>query len=389
MTTAAIIDSLVNAMGLAGVLALILALRRRDAPGAMRWRWTLALGLVALIYGSRGLEWLSGQTGFVYVAMTAAAAIPLAVLLVVEGLIRRHAPLIVKLLVVAGTLATIVAMASGARWVDKALGAHVGIGMALGVATALGGMRGLDRAERRTVIALALCQIALIPAALSDFHDLWPDMPARLSPLSVMLFGWVGLTIGAWSIGQRLGWLAFLAIVAGLTGIGLDAAGADTSALQMAVVVMSALMLVSICAEAIARPDAGLKLRRALVAIPPGDRDALIQALTASPIFGSGVILSEADLEAIDPDALRAIFARYPVLGRRDAPWGCVPGAILPDAILALLDASTATHLLMVDPAPLALLAINLPALSASDAIETDLAFVQRLLGATHGRGLP
>ena len=48
MTAEAITDSLVNALGLAGVLALMLGVRSRDAQGGMRWRWTFALGLVAL-----------------------------------------------------------------------------------------------------------------------------------------------------------------------------------------------------------------------------------------------------------------------------------------------------------------------------------------------------
>ncbi len=389
MTTSVVIDSLINAIGLAGVLALILALRRRDAPGGMRWRWTLALGLVAVMYASRGLEWLGAGTGFAAVTMAAAAVIPLAVLLVVEGLIRRHAPLIVKLLVLTGMVAVLIVIASAAPWAGKALGVHIGIGMALAVATALAGMRGIDRAELRTVAALAVCQVALIPAALSDFREFWPDLPARLSPLAVMFFGWVGLTIGSWSIAQRMAWLGFLMVVAALSGVALAHISVQASWLQIAIVVLSTLMLVTICAEAITRPDAGLKLRRALVAAPPGDRDALVQALTASPIFGNGVMLSQADLADLDPDAVRALFDRYPMLGRRDAPWGMARDAILAEAISALLDTHTATHLLMVEPAPLALLAVNLPALSASDAVETDLALVQRLLRAAHRKEHP
>lgn len=389
MTTDTIIDSLVNAMGLAGVLALIVALRHRNAPGGMRWRWTIALGLVAVIYASRGLQWLSAEQGFTTAAMVAAGAIPLAALLVVEGLIRRHAPPVVKLLVLADTVVAMTLLASGAAWATPILGAHIGIGLALGVVTALVGMRGLDHAETRAVIALALCQIALIPAALSDYHDLLPEAPTRLSPLAILLFGWVGLTIGAWGVAQRLIWLAFLAAVAALTGIGLSAAGAEASWIQIGAVVMSALMLVTICTEAIARPDAGLKLRQALVSIPAGDPDALVQALSTSEIFGGSVILSESDLEAVEPDAMRSLFAQQAVLSRRKAPWNLARGDIAADAIVAILDANAATHLLMVNQAPLALLAINLPALSASDAVEIDLAFVQRLLSAAHGKVEP
>ncbi|WP_343519685.1 hypothetical protein [Sphingomonas sp.] len=386
MTAAAIADSLVNALGLAGVLALMLAVRRRDAQGAMRWRWTLALGLVAVMYASRGLFWHGAGAGFNTVTAVAAAMIPLAVLLLVEGLIRRHAPLAVKLLVLAGTVAVLIASLAGERWATLALGAHIALGMTLCVATALAGLRGLDRAERRAVIALALCQVALIPAALTDFRELPLDMPARLSPLAVMLLGWVGLTIGAWRVRERIVWLAFLAAIAALAGAGLSAGGTGLSGTQAALVVLAALLLVTISAEAVTSQDAGLALRRALVATPPGSREALLQAITASETLGAGAILSGALIEAAEPEALAALVAVHPVLRRRDAPWGMARDAILAEAVTALFETHNATHLLVLRDAPLELLAINLPGLSADPSAETDLALAQRLLAATSRR---
>ncbi|WP_423603744.1 hypothetical protein [Sphingomonas sp. MS122] len=389
MSAEAITDSLVNALGLAGVLALILAVRRRDAPGAMRWRWTLALGLVGVMYASRGLFWIGAGAGFNAVTAIAAAMIPLAVLLLVEGLIRRHAPLIVKLLILAGTVAVLVASLTGASRATLALGAHIGLGMTLGVATALAGLRGLDRGERRAVVALALCQVALIPAALTDFRELPLDMPARLSPLAVMLLGWVGLTIGAWRVGERIAWFFFLVVIAALAGAGLAAGTSGLSAMQTSLVILAALLLVTISAEAVASRDAGLALRRALAATPPGDREALLQAITASETLGSGTILSGGLLDVADPDALAALAAAHPVLRRRDAPWGMARDEMLAEAVAALFETHNATHLLALRQSPLELLAINLPGLSADLSAETDLALAQRLLAATAGKGHP
>ncbi|MCW4461024.1 hypothetical protein OK349_04840 [Sphingomonas sp. BT-65] len=387
MTAEAITDSLVNALGLAGVLALMLAVRRRDAQGAMRWRWTLALGLVAVMYASRGLFWAGAGAGFNTVTAIAAAGIPLAVLLLVEGLIRRHAPLGVKLLILAGTIAVLVASLANARWATLALGAHIGLGMTLGVVTALAGLRGLDRAERRAVIALALCQVALIPAALTDFRELPLDMPARLSPLAVMLLGWVGLTIGAWRVSERIAWLVFLAAVAALAGVGLASGASGLSGVQSGLVVLAALLLVTISAEAVASQDAGLALRRALAATPPGNREALLQAITASETLGSGTILSDALLDVADADALATLVTEHPVLRRRDAPWGMARDEMLAEAVAALFETHNATHLLALCQSPLELLAINLPGLSADLSAETDLALAQRLLAATAGKG--
>jgi hypothetical protein len=386
MTANAVTDSLINALGLAGVIALMIAVRRRDALGAMRWRWTLALGLLAAMYASRGLFWLGAGSGFNMLTAVAAAGIPLAVLFVVEGLIRRHAPLAVKLLVLGGTIAALAAALADIRWVTPVLGAHIGIGMTIAVAIALAGLRGLDRAEVRAVIALALCQIALVPAALTDFRELLPDTPARMSPLAVMLLGWVGLTIGAWRVGERIGWLAFLVAIAALAGAGLASAGASLSAVQIGLVVLAALLLVTIGADAVAVQDAGLKLRRALASAPAGDRDALLQTITASETLGNGAILSHDHLEGVDIAAATALAAAYPVLRRRDAPWGMAADDIRAEAIAAIFETHNATHLLTLRETPLAWLAINLPGLSANVSAETDLALAQRLLAAATGR---
>lgn len=385
MTADAVTDSLINALGLAGVLALMVAVRRRDGFGAMRWRWTLALGLLAVMYASRGLFWIGAGADFNTITAIAAAGIPLAVLFVVEGLIRRHAPLGVKLVVLAGTLTALTAVLAGARWLTPVLGAHIAVGMTIGVVTAFAGLRGLDRAEARAVIALALCQIALVPAALSDFRELLPDTPARMSPLAVMILGWVGLTIGAWRVPERIGWLAFLAAIAALTGAGLASVGVELTGMQIGLVVLAALLLVTIGADAVAVQDAGLKLRRALASAPPGDRDALLQTITASETLGSGAILSRDQMEGADV-ALGALAETYPVLRRRDAPWGMAVDDIQSEAVAAIFETHNATHLLALRRTPLELLAVNLPGLSANPSAETDLALAQRLLAAATGK---
>ena len=245
------------------------------------------------------------------------------------------------------------------------------------------GMRGLDPAERRMIAALVACQILLIPAALSDFRDFFPATPARLSPLAVMILGWVGLTIGAWRVPERIGWMALLAGVSALAGFGLAATGTSASWLQIAIVLLAALMLVTICGEAVTRTDGGLALRRALAIAAPGDRDALLLALTSSETVGGGAILTGPSLEAVEADTLRALAEANPVLRRRDAPWGRATTDIATEGLIALFETWNATHLLAINRDPLALLAINLPPLVADEAAETDLALVQRLIALT------
>src|SRR5450631_266080 len=104
MTPAVIADSIVNLCGAIGLAVAMLTLHRRDPRGPLTRRLLLALGVSAFLFLLRGVAWWTGNALLDRVSLIPAALVPLGALLVTEGILRRHAPRLVKIAIVAGGL---------------------------------------------------------------------------------------------------------------------------------------------------------------------------------------------------------------------------------------------------------------------------------------------
>ena len=82
------------------------------------WRFLLALGIVAALLLVRVLDWTTGLALFGRLSTLAAGLVPLGALLVMEGLMRRHAPLALKVVVALGSLVFVVASFAPPSWRD-------------------------------------------------------------------------------------------------------------------------------------------------------------------------------------------------------------------------------------------------------------------------------
>ncbi len=378
-----LIDSLINLFGLIGLVATILTLRRRGAAGPMRVRWSFAIGLIAALYLFRGLFWITGAPLFDDLTIVAALLVPIGALILAEGLVRRHAPLAVKLLVTGGAAAVAVYLAMAGDDPAVALGTYVGASLVLIGTTCSFAMNGLAPAERRAIGALALCLLLLVPAALSDFRTLFPETPARLSPLALLIFVWVGLNSGTMSRSQRIAELTLLVAIAAVAGIGLATASSGLDAFAASAVILTVMLLHSVCGRLREAGGEDGSLRRRLVAAPPDGREELLTALAQDPLIGGGVLLNEASLGDYDVPGLRALVAHHPVLRLRDAPWGLAPSDLSVESARALFEAHNASHLLLIDDQPLSVLALAFPSIAAGEDLEADVALVQRVIRLT------
>jgi hypothetical protein len=377
-----ILDSVVNLFGLLGLAVTICVLRRREAGGAMRGRWSLALGLVAMLYLFRGVYWLTGWPLFDALTLAAVLPVPLAALLLVEGLVRRHAPPAVKWLVLGGSIAAALLSLVWPQPTPLAivLGSHVGFGLLLSGYVAVRGRDGLAPAERRTLGALTLCLLLLLPAVLSDFRHWFAETPVRFSPLAMLVLVWAGLGSAGVPRRERVGRLLIATAIAAMAGFGLTAAAGGLDPIAASAVAMSALMLMLITEEAIVSPAATSGLRGILAAAPAGDRGALLAALAADPVIGSAVVLTPSEICDYDPEGLIALFGERGLLRAGDAPWGRADADRQAQSAAALFEAHAATHLLAVDREARTLLALNVPSISAGEAFETDLAIAAQMI---------
>ena len=105
------------------------------------------------------------------------------------------------------------------------------------------------------------------------------------------------------------------------------------------------------------------------------DAVAFLRGLSAHPLVEGAVLIDAAALADLDGAVLARVFAAHPVLRRSDAATGSTEG----DHIAHLFDRFAATHVLLAAEAPLQLMALAMPALSASPRAELELRVVQRM----------
>jgi len=101
-------DGVINLLAAAGVgavaLHMLLPVRRNRLPSLLEIRFGALSLLLALFLASRGFYWISEIRVFLGLSFVAICFVPLGLLLAVEGLLRRHAPLALKLFALLGAL---------------------------------------------------------------------------------------------------------------------------------------------------------------------------------------------------------------------------------------------------------------------------------------------
>ncbi len=97
-------DLFLSLSALIGLAALHRAISARGRREPLNRRFIGGIRITMLLFAGRALEILTGFAGFRVLVLLAAALIPVAVLVLTEGLLRRHAPRGVKYAVGAGAI---------------------------------------------------------------------------------------------------------------------------------------------------------------------------------------------------------------------------------------------------------------------------------------------
>ena len=105
MTPSVTADSIVNLCGALGLGVAMVMLHRRDPASPLTKRLLVALGIITVLFFVRGAAWWSGSVWLDRLSVIPAALVPLGVLLVTEGILRRHAPRALKIAIVLGGIA--------------------------------------------------------------------------------------------------------------------------------------------------------------------------------------------------------------------------------------------------------------------------------------------
>lgn len=381
-------DGVVTLAGAAGLALFGRHLRHETARGPAHAPFRFAIAVLLAVLAARLGFWATGWRTLDLATHLAASLLPLAALLIVEALLRRHAPLPLKAGAVAGAGALWAAVllpvvprevASGALAIFQLLGFG-----ALGVLVLRRDRGSLSAAENAMIDRLALSFLLILPLALTDFRLGPLDAPVRMSGIAILFLCWLAIGLRQNGAGRpREILVALAALGAAMLAAGLAVAaiaGLDARTTVQVVAVFAAVILLAQVHLGLrqVRRDAGTSgLLHYLATAPHDDPEAFLDGLrrvgpTARAALLSGPALGDFDAR------FAALFDADPLLSaaaRRGEP----AAAEQADWFFARFDA---THAIRVGRAPLKLLAVNLPAMAQTPELEDELRLVARLAAA-------
>ncbi|MCB1420023.1 MAG: hypothetical protein KDJ74_13890 [Notoacmeibacter sp.] len=390
MTNHEIADTLVSAAALAGVLMLMGTIRRHGASDPLNRRFLFGLSMVALLLAGRVLFWTTGIGLFDTLTLVGAALIPLGVLLLTEGLLRRHAPRFFKWAVATGSvLFTLLAFLPGwfaEPWLSWSLFSYqLGVFLGVGWLVVMRDRSGLSSAENRMVERIALSLLLIIPAMATDYRLDQIALPVRLGGIAILYMCWLSVGLGRtqMSHGDTIRSFVVLTLSAMAAGLAIALIGNLDAAhtVQAMALALSATLLAAIYndAQTLKVEERRDSLIRHLAEGPIADTKAFLRGLQDHVLVEGALILDRPDLADFDTELLARLFAIRPVCSKEDAGSQSRLAEAQKEQLAWLFEKYDATHVLLAAEKPFTLVALNMPALSASPGAESELHAMQRM----------
>lgn len=377
-------DVLVNATALIGLAFALAAVPRGPKASAIDKKLELLYSWLLWFLGARQVFWFFPSYGLTSAIMALAAWLPLVILLLVEEVVRRHAPRHLKWLSLAcGLSFSVVAVWAGRIWPVQVLatfGVVVnGLLMLIGLFILRHRKHDLTVTETSMADSIGLALLLCVPLAVTEFRGLFPDMPVALGTPAILLFCIMSAAL-ATGIGSPSRFVFDVAALS-LTGAAVAVlthwlapvlTRGDLIRIGVVTFCVCATMLIIYRLNESRRM--GLR-RQSIVGAMAGladdaDEDALIGA---HPVTASGKILQHAQLTLYGED-IETQLGRHSVISRSTF---AEPDVAL--AVKNLLDEHGATHLVRLSRRPLRLLALSCGALGDTQSVETELAVFSRL----------
>ena len=382
---------------LVGLFVLQTVLVRRAPWDPINRRFLFGVRITMVLFVGRVLMILTGVEAFRILILFAAAIIPLAVLILTEGLLRRHAPPVVILVIGGGA----VSFAMSSLWYSVSIDptrlfALLGfqlLGFILsGWLVIQRDKASLTASENAMVVRLGLSLFLFIPLAAGDFLLLYTGLPIQFSALGVLILCWLAIGLGRTHLGHRatLMNLSVMIVAAIIVGgmIGMFAELERNGYLLVIAVIMTTLFLVTILtdARALRLEEQSLGLLNQLATATTDDPMTFLRDLQDHPLVEGAVVVSEDSLTGLQDDILEQIFSAAPVLRRTDPPQ---LGPVADDHISYLFERYSATHVMLAMARPRVLVALSMPSLSASPSAVLEFQVVQgmaALMARTEGK---
>ena len=393
MAETLLVDVIVTWMGALGVFGYLVHIHRSTAASFLERRTRLLLWCLGALLLIRGFAWLDAGPLLRTLTFLPATLLPLAALLFTEALLRRHAPLWIKLYVAAGTVGFFLVN------LFPIWGWHVAL-LAF-MATTFGALvvllvsrqrQALSPPENRLIDAVLLAMLAAVPLTVTDFRiDL--GLPwNRMGALGALIFVYTLARMAARHDQERMAWREIAGIVlwaALLAGVML-AVGREATVPRLVHALSLALGFVLLFAvfdllRHLRAQERERSFLRWLADARTSSTEAFLLALKDCPVAEEHLTLRSADLAGYDVDALvRRLDAQRGVVRMSRLRGKAAAAAAgeereVDEQLVDLLETYDMSHLCLVSAEPPLLLLVNHPQLADAGAHELEMALIQKL----------
>lgn len=381
-----IADVVINLFAAGSLLIISHSLYRAAPSSPVYLRVRVALWLGALLFAIRAVAWWTTSPFLEALEIVLAALSPVAALVLAEGLLRRHAPLMIKLIVVTATLVALLihlvpGLPSGFKMATL-LSAVAGSLVAIAVFMIRRISHDLEREEQRIAGRVLGSLLLVTPCIATDFENLFPGFPVRMGALSIVFLLYISFGAGSNSnqlYERGVSIVVFLVIAMVFSAAHVMAGDVlEIDAVVRAVAVgFSGLIFAALFSETM-----GSRSERRRTS------GAYLQARNLAEftdLLGNHDRLSNVrhlDREAVQPlshPAFDDLIERYPVLRMAEAPWVRSqkdPGV---ERAMSLLETYNATHVMRLSPDPTQLLVFAVPPAATDPRLESELQAAQRI----------
>jgi hypothetical protein len=370
-----------------GASVLTLASATRGAPSALNPRLAFALGGICLFFAARALSEASRDYGLRLLSLFTVCLLPLAALILAEGVLRRHAPRALKALVTLGAVvaaAAIVATHARPPVTNWVLGGFVLLALAAVTLLLIARDRAaLSEQENAGIGALMAAGLLLTLLAVTDFV---PGIPG----LSGIGAAAVAFVLAANPTSRRegrrvLGDLVLIGAVAAASAVVLSRALALetlSKTLGLGAILLALLLaggaILGARRERIGRQ--GEAFARALARADLTSLDRFFYSLSGQPLLAGLRVAEGALLSDYDAGGLEAALQGRPVWTRAalaNAPAPMTSRAR--DELEDLMIRTEATHALLVSASPLRIALLTLSGMGLADGAADSLALFGKL----------
>lgn len=380
-------DCFVSLSSLFGLLLFSRVLQRQEPHTELTRKFSLAIWVLFALMAARLLQWTTDLTWAGRLTYLIAGFVPLTALLVVESLLRAHAPQVLKFWVSIGgiTLAGIALFASvdTAPYAILALAAFQILSfVALTVLVSFRDKSKLSAAENQVINRLALSFLLILPFLITDFRTDGLDFPVRLSGVAILVLIWLALTVDWRTDGPKYSLNIFvyaLCIAAASFAIQAIARLNFAATIQASAILISVGLLAAIFKRTSSKQarDREGNLLSILAHGPMDDLQGFLNTFEASSSDGEAIVLEEPNLVDFDTAFFSYIQSELMVTATQMAR---ITNPQVQEQFSWFFKKFEASHALLISSSPFRLLVLNVPELAQSKRLEDELRILQRMV---------